>query len=287
MDIQKQNEEKLREACCYGDNEAVLALLSRGIDVNSQHEINGWTGLHWACKRGKVDTVRLLLGHNADSEVENNLGQQPYQLTNDTNILSLLGLDEPSEGEDRADSSDTLPITPNYIVNPPMEYKVSTPSTSSGKPVPNGVPESNGHTKMLSLVNQSAHNSHSTPCSQSSLPANVIHQSSHPLPHPVSTHDNVARHSKEIVVKVRMADSEDPDFIEVDIQRSHLNYSHLLTTCCRELALNPQMVERIRKLPNTRLRNDRDTQRLSEYTELEFVMKGHSRPAAKAMELPF
>lgn len=132
-----------------------------------------------------------------------------------------------------------------------------------------------------------------------------------------------------------MADSDDPDFIEVDIQRSHLSYAHLLTTCCRELAVNPQMVERIRfsshhmydthgeggregnfsiiligiystgsncmsnmtavkfptrvtlnhpphrKLPNTRLRNDRDTQRLIDYTELELVMKGHSRPTPK------
>lgn len=42
MELQKQQEEKLREACCYGDTDAVMTLISRGVNVNSQHEINGW-----------------------------------------------------------------------------------------------------------------------------------------------------------------------------------------------------------------------------------------------------
>lgn len=286
MDIQKQNEEKLREACCYGDNEAVLALLSRGTSINSQHEINGWTGLHWACKRGKVDMVRLLLGHSADPEVENNQGQRPAQLTSETNILCLLGVEDPSDGEEETAPSDTLPIIPTYLSNPSMEYKVpiSAKSTPPGISLLNGVPESNGHTIAPGLVNQPALDN------QSVLPANVIHQPSHPFIHSVSTHNSLARLSKELVVKVRVADCEDPDFIEVDLQRSHLGYSHLLTTCCKELAINPQMVERIRKLPNTRLRSDRDSQRLTDYTELELVIKGLSRPAAKGgkdMDMPF
>ena len=50
----------------------------------------------------------------------------------------------------------------------------------------------------------------------------------------------------EIVLKVRVAYSGDPDFIEVEFQPAHMNYSNLLITCCKELAINPQMVERIR-----------------------------------------
>lgn len=50
----------------------------------------------------------------------------------------------------------------------------------------------------------------------------------------------------ELVLKVRVADSDDPDFIEIDLQKAQINYSYLLTTCCKEMAVNPQMVERIR-----------------------------------------
>ena len=42
MDVRKQQEEKFREACCYGDADAVMNLISKGVNVNSQHEINGW-----------------------------------------------------------------------------------------------------------------------------------------------------------------------------------------------------------------------------------------------------
>lgn len=109
---------------------------------------------------------------------------------------NISGVEDSSEGgEDRAPPSDSLPITPNYMAHPPVEYKVSTSATttSQGTPVPNGVPESNGHVKMLGGVSQSAHNSHPTSYTQSSLPVHVTHHSSHPLPHPVpSTHDCVA-----------------------------------------------------------------------------------------------
>lgn len=50
----------------------------------------------------------------------------------------------------------------------------------------------------------------------------------------------------ELVLKVRVANTDDPDFIEIDFPITHMNFSHLLTVCCKELAVNPQMVERIR-----------------------------------------
>lgn len=50
----------------------------------------------------------------------------------------------------------------------------------------------------------------------------------------------------ELVLKVRIANTDDPDFIEIDFPITHMNFSQLLTVCCKELAVNPQMVERIR-----------------------------------------
>lgn len=42
MESSKLDEEKLREAACYGDLEAVQMLIKKGVNVNSQHTINGW-----------------------------------------------------------------------------------------------------------------------------------------------------------------------------------------------------------------------------------------------------
>lgn len=69
----------------------------------------------------------------------------------------------------------------------------------------------------------------------------------------------------ELVFKLRIAYSTDTDFIEVEIERSELNYQHFLAVCCSELGLNSKYVERLRKLPNTRLRKDRDVQRLQDF----------------------
>lgn len=253
MEPPKQNEEKLREACCYGDNEAVLALITRGTNINSKHEINGWTGLHWACKRGNVETVRLLVANGADTDLENNQSQKPAQLTTNPQILQLLGLEVPLTSEGTSSDLDSLPITPNYLAHPPLDYKVPlTIKNPPGKPITNGISEGNSHP---------------------SLP--VHHPSYGSVPGPM--HDYLTKQTKELILKVRVAYTDDPDFIEVDFQRAQMNYSHLLTTCCRELAVNPQLVERIRKLPNTRLRNDKDVQRLCDFMELELVIKGQNR----------
>ena len=40
---------------------------------------------------------------------------------------------------------------------------------------------------------------------------------------------------------------------------------------CKELGVNSAAVERIRKLPNTKLRRDVEVRRLENYTELELV----------------
>lgn len=46
--------------------EAVEALLDAGADVNTRHEKNGRTPLHYATMRGNEETIRMLVGRGAD-----------------------------------------------------------------------------------------------------------------------------------------------------------------------------------------------------------------------------
>lgn len=55
----------------------------------------------------------------------------------------------------------------------------------------------------------------------------------------------------ELVLKVRVANSGDPDFIEVELPMVELTYYTLLRVCCEELGLSASQVIRIRKLPDT------------------------------------
>jgi hypothetical protein len=42
MNGEREQEEKLREVACIGDVEGLLSLIGKGVDVNSQNNINGW-----------------------------------------------------------------------------------------------------------------------------------------------------------------------------------------------------------------------------------------------------
>lgn len=73
------------------------------------------------------------------------------------------------------------------------------------------------------------------------------------------------------MLKVRVADSLDQDFIEIEIPHDKRTYNYLLLVLCEELELTLSSITRVRKLPNTRLRNDNDVKRLKEMQELEVV----------------
>ena len=89
--------------------------------------------------------------------------------------------------------------------------------------------------------------------------------------------------SSERVLKVRVANSHEKDFIEVDVSWQ-IAFDQLVTLMRTELALDAQaIVQKVRKLPNTIVRNDRDVQRLRDYQELELVLATEPAKSATSM----
>ncbi|KFR07769.1 Ankyrin repeat domain-containing protein 40, partial [Nipponia nippon] len=87
----------------------------------------------------------------------------------------------------------------------------------------------------------------------------------------------------ELVLKVRVQNLRDNDFIEIELDRQELTYRDLLRVSCCELGVNPDQVEKIRKLPNTLVRKDKDVARLQDFQELELVLvKTDSSPFRNA-----
>ena len=72
------------------------------------------------------------------------------------------------------------------------------------------------------------------------------------------------------MVKCRIANSIEKDFVEVDVPS--LTYVELLQSCCEELEVEQAAVEKIRKLPNILVRKDKDVLRLGDQQELELVL---------------
>lgn len=99
--------------------------LFRGVNVNSQHDINGWTALHWAAKRNHLNIVNKLLNHGADKSIKTNKGEMPASLTSEGVIKVLLSANLPSPSPPApAKMEEKLAITPNYIRSPVLGYKV-------------------------------------------------------------------------------------------------------------------------------------------------------------------
>lgn len=76
--------------------------------------------------------------------------------------------------------------------------------------------------------------------------------------------------STAILVKCRIGDSVEKDFVEVEVPT--LTYMSLLQSCCEELEVEPTAVAKIRKLPNTLVRKNKDVMRLNTLQELELVL---------------
>ncbi|XP_019645979.1 PREDICTED: ankyrin repeat domain-containing protein 40-like [Branchiostoma belcheri] len=244
MDQLKEKEERLREAACVGDEDTLCSLLASGVGVNSQNPVNGWSPLHWAVKRGHKNLVSRLLAAGADPALLTSQGQVPAQLTDSPDIRSLLGA-SPDESPPKAEP---LPITPNYMANPPFPYVKQEQGPRSAV---NGSPARH----RVALEQPQSH----VPGRQQYTPAV----------------------DQELVLKVRVANpmQMENDFIEIEMDRSKLTFRDLLATCCRELQVQPEKVQKVRKLPNTMLRKDKDVTRLHDFQEIELVLKTTNKPA--------
>ncbi|CAB1420191.1 unnamed protein product [Pleuronectes platessa] len=383
--LDRELQERLREASAIGDIDEVRMLVESGANVNSQNEINGWTCLHWACKRNHKHIVSYLLGCGADKDILTAKEELASQLTSKPEIKRLLGVEVELEEVPEVKESD-LPIIPHYLSEPPFmfskmdnksevllaqqilqngseEHAEDTPSDSASlspthepqnsqsQVSDDFLPPSNpaAHSQALtgefipvteqngvSPSTASSHNHTVVNCRvpmDLSVEPHLVNHADHPhaLPHngtmcspplaspspsltsnggvqaPVaSANPTMSRQQsipqqlsygqaggtmpafqpffftstfpvnvQELVLKVRIQNpsARENDFIEVELDRQELTYRSLLRVCCRELDISAEHVEKIRKLPNTMLRKDKDVARLQDFQELEVVLE--------------
>jgi len=238
-------EEKLREAACFGDIDGVKELINKGVNVNSQHDINGWTALHWAAKRNHLNIVNKLLNHGADKSIKTNKGEVPASLTSEGVIKVLLSANlnnsASAPAQSPAKAEEKLAITPNYIRNPVLAYKVDTRDKEKEQP----------------MVQEKK------PRMDPGLQS----------PPPVHRRQVLGTLGHEMILKVRVAGSEDPDYIEVELPGDSLTLESLILVASAELEVKAGAVERVRRMPNTRLRRDKEVARLPDYQEIELVLR--------------
>lgn len=56
-------------------------LLNNGANINIQGDL-GYTALHYACMKGHISVVELLLKHNASKTIKNEFGEQVIDINN-------------------------------------------------------------------------------------------------------------------------------------------------------------------------------------------------------------
>ncbi|XP_041265346.1 ankyrin repeat domain-containing protein 40-like isoform X1 [Onychostruthus taczanowskii] len=344
----RELEERLREAAALGDVAEVRRLLGAGADIDSRNEINGWTCLHWACKRNHAQVVACLLEAGADKRILTAKGELAAQLTSKPDIRKILGVEEQTECQGVKDLN--LSIVANYLANPfPNIYteesiqgslaesqnesaSISSASQSETSPCPSAAqaesictptscssgetfPAADAAARPPPVPTVSAATAGASPgmphgsgcpplttpslglCSPGvsgqALPLQPHTSPSSPAPafQPFFFTGTFPYNMQELVLKVRVQNLRDNDFIEIELDRQELTYQDLLRVSCCELGVNPEQVEKIRKLPNTLLRNDKDVARLQDFQELELVlMRSDSSPfrnaSAALMERP-
>lgn len=241
-------DEEFREACCNGNTDLMQKLINKGVDVNSQNKINGWTSLHWAAKRGHEIIVKSLLQNYADASLKNSEGKSAVEVATDEKIRNIL-LDHLgpqsmlSKGSSKNNSSEKplseqINFVPSYLKHPVFPH-VSSSQSEQDTPA-----ETEHEKEMLQKLNRM-----------------------YPRLDEVEK-KGLKNVEEELVLKVRK--DYEQDFIEVEVPFSELTYENLLTVCCTELECRRNNLK-IRKLPNTIIRKDKDVKRLEQFQELEIV----------------
>eukprot|EP00914_Ancora_sagittata_P016027 GHVO01031994.1.p1 GENE.GHVO01031994.1~~GHVO01031994.1.p1 ORF type:complete len:268 (-),score=33.53 GHVO01031994.1:84-887(-) len=238
---EREAEEKLREVSCIGDAEAAISLVKNGTNINAQNNLNGWTALHWAAKRGHTSVVEALMSEGAKTTLKDNNGLSPADVAVNENIRSMLGGELNGSNPSPSAVKEDVAFTPSYLAHPPFPY-ASIPTAPRSMEPPN-------------LMSMKLNDNHAP----GRLPASSHYASG------ITDID-------ELVIKIRIAKGAEPDFIEVELDRKRLTYENLMSTMCSELQVNRTLVQKIRKIPDTVVRKDKDVRRFHDFQELELVL---------------
>uniref|UniRef100_A0A8C3PHF2 Ankyrin repeat domain 40 n=1 Tax=Calidris pygmaea TaxID=425635 RepID=A0A8C3PHF2_9CHAR len=243
----------------------------------------GWTCLHWACKRNQAQVVSCLLGAGADKRILTAKGELAAQLTSKPDIRKILGVllkTSPCSSSAAQVESICTPTSCNSEEDfPALEAAAEPPAPTPALVAPTcaeaGAP--NGP------VCQPAQTHSARLCSPTAPPHADSPTGPAPAFQPVFFTGTFPYNMQELVLKVRVQNLRDNDFIEIELDRQELTYQDLLRVSCCELGVNPEHVEKIRKLPNTLVRKDKDVARLQDFQELELVLvKSDSSPFRNA-----
>ncbi|KAJ2853799.1 hypothetical protein GGI22_004725, partial [Coemansia erecta] len=125
-----EREENFREMAALGNVKAMKAYLRGGVNIDGQNKVNGQTALHWACVRGNLDAIELLVRAGADTTIKNNKGQTPLEVCKQDSTRALLpnyrkGEDSSSGSAVAKDKTSPVegfeaPFVPNYMANPDL-----------------------------------------------------------------------------------------------------------------------------------------------------------------------
>ena len=178
---------------------------------------------------------KALLSNGANPDITNKDGKFPVDVATDDKIKSLFGKSNDVKVDSDDQAIEGRKFVPNYLEYPPVGYKVNL---NQIKP-----------TKTSNLVTKSE-NETAAPAKENMIDLGT----------------------KVKILKIRIADSNDKDFIEIDLPNTKFTFEDLTTVMCEELNIPKDSVERVRKLPNTKLRRDVEVVRLKDYEEIEIVL---------------
>ena len=175
------------------------------------------------------------MSNGADPNIKNKDGKLPVDVATDDKIKSLFGRSNDARVDNGDQVIEVRKFVPNYLEYPPVCYKVNLNETKPTK----------------------------TP----DLPTKLENETVAPV-----DKNKIDSGAKVKILKIRVADSKDKDFIEIDLPDTKFTFEDLKKVMCEELNILEHLVERVRKLPNTKLRRDVEVVRLKDYEELEIVL---------------
>ncbi|XP_053816488.1 ankyrin repeat domain-containing protein 40 isoform X1 [Vidua chalybeata] len=185
----------------------------------------------------------------------------------DTNSPSIPDLDTCGQARAPLQPGNAAPEAPSNRDIPPLSRGSAGPSHPS--PVLQRAPVYQGSVSWGRSPSSSAGSNQSPPQQGNSSCTGPV-----PAFQPIFFTGAFPLNMQELVLKVRIQTPHlrENDFIEIELDRQELTYKELLRVSCHELGVNPEHVQKIRKLPNTILRKDKDVARLQDFQELELVL---------------